>query len=146
MPDIWFTILRWTILAAAVGLVVGTPVVYFNHRIDQAYSQGKVDGKSECEVVHAVAAQKAANDAMDLLQAEANKALAAQALADTNAKKAKDLKAKLDEALKTPLGVDCTISESATDILRRAGTGSFDTDKQGNPLSVPFPTGVQRGS
>lgn len=145
MTDTWFTILRWTILLAIVGAVVGAPVVYFNHRIDIAHELGVSEGKAECQAEVAKAVEKQAAEDKETMAREAKRAMAAQEEAARQAKLAKDTRKKLDEALaQTPTTPSCFINERATDILRDALDGSFDSS-EGSTVSGPFTSGVQPG-
>jgi hypothetical protein len=146
LSDPWFTILRWTLLLAIVGAVVGTPVVYFNHRIDAAHTLGLEEGRAACVADYAAQSLKAANARQAQAQEEAEKAAVLQQQLDKSEKGSNDLRKRLAEELqKNPPPATCILSSSATDSLRELANGAYPTPS-GEPVPSPLYPKVPRDS
>lgn len=142
MPDIFFTVLRWTILAALIGAILGAPVVYLNHREKVMYDQGFTNATAECTAKAAAASKIATDKALADVQAEAEKALAAQTKATETERKAAIKESKLkDELAKAQIPVGCVLNERITGSLRDFAAGTFEP-AEGNSLPSTSATAV----
>lgn len=139
MPGLnYLTILKWIGVAALALAVIGIPIVYHNHQVSQAFEQGKVVGKAECEKVVVAEKQRKIEEQETIMQEEAARAVELQKKLTFMEKRAKWAEKTLGEELeKTPEVAQCHVNERGTDILRDAARGIFwDID---NALSSTEP-------
>lgn len=122
----WLTVIKWLgAIALAIG-IIGTPIVYFNHKVAQAFEQGVVVGKAECEKaqVARVAIELKRKD--EIMFVESQKAQTLQAKNEKLTKDSLTLQQRLnDELVKTPEVAGCVFNEHATDLLRSGSRGDF---------------------
>lgn len=139
----WIKVLQWVGVAAAIVALIGVPVVYHNHQVSQAYEQGKVVGRAECE--KNVVAQKEIQlkRQQEIMLEESQKAQALQEKLQKTEIAASKLEQKLNvELSKNSQVVGCLLPRNATDLLRDAAEGDFDSIKADalsgdQPLEMP---------
>lgn len=123
----WTTVLKWLGVAAVAVVVLGAPVLYHNHSVNQAYDRGVEVGKAQCQnnIITQQALQLKKQG--EVLLTEQQKAQKLASKLDVSNRGFTQIIDELKQELaKTPETPSCSLSVNSTSLLRDAAGGNFD--------------------